>query len=88
MTAFEQQDEIGNFVAESATITFNGPEEAHAWMKKCRQVYLASLRRDSNMVRSFISFMNRADLFHLKYLIYCTISKVAAMHCAVNQQDS
>ena len=56
MKAFEQQDEIGNFLSKSASSTFSTAEEAHTWMNQCRKVYLASLRKDSNMVSEAVTF--------------------------------
>ena len=50
MTAFEQQDEVGRFLTESTSNSLSTSDEARSWLTKCREIYLTSLRKDSNMV--------------------------------------
>lgn len=54
MTAFEQQAEIGQFLADSASNDFSNSEQARIWLGNCREVYMRSLRKDSNAVCMFI----------------------------------
>ena len=59
MTAFEQLDDIGRFLSETDSDSFESMEDARKWLSKCRDVFVSSVKQNPEMVSSFYRISQR-----------------------------
>lgn len=74
MTAFEQQDDIGRFLSETDSNSFDTLEDARNWLSKCRDVFVSSVRQNPAMVSLFLWISKNRHICKItKILLFCPI---------------